>query len=98
MLAAPTVVLSATTVALDPVADAYVTPDVPDANFGGHTAWIMNRQFAQAYLRFDLSSLPANAVITSASLNALACEQGSPARFRGQGGPTPGRETGRASR
>lgn len=71
-LGAPTMALGSTTVTLTPVADAYVTPDGPDKNFGLNTAWIVNRQYAQAYLKFDLSSLPSNAEITSVSLSALA--------------------------
>lgn len=64
--------LASTTVTLTPVADSYVTPDAPDANFGNHGTFIVNRGYAESYLRFDLSSLPANAVITAASLSALA--------------------------
>ncbi|MCY1041579.1 DNRLRE domain-containing protein [Corallococcus sp. bb12-1] len=64
--------LNTGSVTLTPVADAYVTPDAPDSNFGLNTAWIVNRQYAQAYLKFDLSSLPANARITSVSLTAQA--------------------------
>ncbi|WP_158625225.1 CBM96 family carbohydrate-binding protein [Corallococcus terminator] len=60
------------TVTLSPVADAYVTPDAPNSNFGLNTAWIVNRQYAEAYLKFDLSSLPANARITSVTFSALA--------------------------
>ncbi|NNC14913.1 DNRLRE domain-containing protein [Corallococcus exiguus] len=72
-LSAPSLALAAsTTVTLTPVADSYVSPDGPDSNFGNHGTFIVNRGYAEAYLRFDLSSLPANAVITAASLSALA--------------------------
>ncbi|MDC0712740.1 DNRLRE domain-containing protein [Stigmatella sp. ncwal1] len=60
------------TVTLLPVADAYVTPDAPGSNFGLNTAWLVNRQYAEAYLKFDLSSLPSNAIITSVTFSALA--------------------------
>ncbi|RKG99758.1 DNRLRE domain-containing protein [Corallococcus carmarthensis] len=71
-LSAPSLALAATTVTLTPVADSYVTPDAPDANFGNSGTFVVNRGYSEAYLRFDLSSLPANAVITSVSLSALA--------------------------
>ncbi|NOJ96329.1 DNRLRE domain-containing protein [Corallococcus coralloides] len=71
-LSAPSLALASTTVTLTPVADSYVSPGVPDSNFGNHGTLVVNREFAEAYLRFDLSSLPANAVITAASLSALA--------------------------
>ncbi|AFE05631.1 hypothetical protein COCOR_04100 [Corallococcus coralloides DSM 2259] len=71
-LAAPSLALASTTVTLTPVADSYVAPGVPDSNFGNHGTFVVNQGYAEAYLRFDLSSLPANAVITAASLSALA--------------------------
>ncbi|CAM4391073.1 DNRLRE domain-containing protein [Corallococcus exiguus] len=71
-LSAPSLALASTTVTLTPVADSYVSPDGPDSNFGNHGTFVVNRGYAEAYLRFDLSSLPSNAVITAASLSSLA--------------------------
>ena len=72
-LSAPSLALAAsTTVTLTPVADSYVSPDGPDSNFGNHGTFIVNRGYAEAYLRFDLSSIPPDAVITAVSLSALA--------------------------
>ncbi|RKI47813.1 DNRLRE domain-containing protein [Corallococcus sp. AB049A] len=71
-LSVPALALASTTVTLTPVADSYVAPGAPDSNFGNHGTFIVNREFAESYLRFDLSSLPEDAVITSVSLSALA--------------------------
>ncbi|MFO7742640.1 MAG: DNRLRE domain-containing protein, partial [Anaerolineae bacterium] len=61
-----------TTVVLDAVADATVRSGDPDENFGGETSlelsyWGTNEE-AVVLLRFDLSSLPSDAIVDSASL------------------------------
>ncbi len=64
------------TVELSPVADATVEGNEPDSNFGQDQTLTIFREFfsatARVYLRFDLSSLPANAVVQGVKLQALA--------------------------
>ncbi|MFY2558760.1 DNRLRE domain-containing protein [Corallococcus terminator] len=59
-------------VTLTPVADTLVTSSAPATNFGVSGSWEVNRGSHHAYLRFDLSGLPANATVTSVRLEALA--------------------------
>jgi len=66
--------LEATEITLYAVADAYVDSLNPDTNYGSATELIvaMNDQpsaAAQTLIRFDLSSIPANATIQSATLS-----------------------------
>jgi len=66
--------LEATEITLYAVADAYVDSLNPDTNYGSATELIvaMNDQpsaVAQTLIRFDLSSIPANATIQSATLS-----------------------------
>ncbi|HYH98714.1 immunoglobulin-like domain-containing protein, partial [Hyalangium sp.] len=63
---------------LEPVADAKVIASQPNSNFGSATdfsvgpAWYHPSQQEHAYLRFDLSTLPAHARISSVKLQAMA--------------------------
>lgn len=60
---------------LEPVADAQVESGVPNSNFGTSTNLFIESTSAgtfkneRAWLRFDLSGIPAGATITSAKLN-----------------------------
>lgn len=55
-----------------PVADTYVTSQDPDGTFGQETelrvAWWEGSYQSRSYLRFDLSSIPTNANLESATL------------------------------
>jgi hypothetical protein len=67
MRAAPT-----TTVVLTPVADAYVRSSSPGTNYGTESLLNVDRSIDSTYLRFDLSSIPAGAVVESVTLRAYA--------------------------
>ena len=60
------------TVTLSPVADADVVIDQPDANFGAAASVKVGPELFEAarhvYLKFDLSSIPADATIVEATL------------------------------
>lgn len=64
------------TVTLYPSADAYVDQHNPDSNYGSATSiWVRTRATGwnlRGFLKFDLSSLPANARILSARLRLYA--------------------------
>jgi hypothetical protein len=66
-----------TRVSLFPVADAFVNSEQPDNNFGGEdhlSADITtgtSKYYNYTYIMFDLSLLPADAVVESADLNLL---------------------------
>jgi hypothetical protein len=63
---------------LEPVADAKVLASQPSSNFGTAQdfsvgpAWHSASQLEHSFLRFDMSSLPANARISSVKLQAMA--------------------------
>jgi len=62
---------------LEPVADAQVESGVPGSNFNTNNLYIQSANGGsygneRAWLRFDLSSLPAGSTITSATLN-MSC-------------------------
>jgi len=61
-------VIGSTTVILYPIADAYVNSSDPDANYGSATSLEVQWYLSYAYLMFDLSSIPSNAVILSGEL------------------------------
>jgi hypothetical protein len=69
--------LSQITVYFDPVADAYVSQVAPITNFGSATRLDVQNYDAQefpddrrSYVGFDLSTIPSNAIITSAAFKA----------------------------
>jgi hypothetical protein len=79
--AAPDAVhLSQTTVYFDPVADAYVSEAAPTTNFGTSTRLDVQNLDAEipddrrSYVGFDLSSIPSNAIITSAAFKVYLFE------------------------
>ncbi|MDY7229395.1 DUF7594 domain-containing protein [Hyalangium rubrum] len=61
-----------TEVILDAVADAYVTTNMPGANFGTSSSMTIDRGIAEVYVRFNLASIPAGARIASVMLQAVA--------------------------
>jgi hypothetical protein len=68
--------LNQTTVYLDPVADAYVSEGAPTTNFGSDTRLDVQNldgeipEDRRSYVGFDLSSIPSNAIISSAAFKA----------------------------
>ena len=66
-------IANATTVTLSPTDDAYTEVFNPDTNYGGSAFLATNlgnlSQRQYSYLMFDLSIIPSNEVITSATLN-----------------------------
>lgn len=61
------------TVTLNPVADTYANQDNPATNYANSADLLVGRTtkfltLRRSYLRFDLSSIPSNAIVTSASL------------------------------
>ncbi len=72
--------LSQTTVYLYPVADAYVSQGGPTTNFGSATKLDVQNLDAEipddrrSYVGFDLSSIPSNAIISSAAFKAYLYE------------------------
>ncbi|WP_434391182.1 immunoglobulin-like domain-containing protein [Melittangium boletus] len=75
----PEQALAQTTVVLEPVADTFVRADSPTLNFGTTTSFSVcplwpswSTQPQEAFLRFDLGTLPANARVLSARLQATA--------------------------
>lgn len=64
-----------TTVQINPTDDAYVKDTTPDTNYGSDGSLYVGTYYKdnaneRAYLKFDLSSIPDNAVIISATLHA----------------------------
>lgn len=62
-----------TTIQIEPTDDAYVYQKYPDSNYGSYYSLYVgtyNGAKERAYLKFDLSNLPENAVIVSATLHA----------------------------
>ncbi|NJE31112.1 DNRLRE domain-containing protein [Thermococcus sp. 18S1] len=64
-----------TTVQINPTDDAYVKDTTPDTNYGSYGSLYVGTYYKdhaneRAYLKFDLSSIPDNAVIVSAVLRA----------------------------
>lgn len=62
-----------TTIQIEPTDDAYVKDSAPDSNYGSYYSLYVgtyNGAKERAYLKFDLSNLPENAVIVSATLHA----------------------------
>lgn len=60
------------TLTLNPVADSYINREEPDVNYGGSSylkVWGYSDTFQyRAYLKFDLTSIPSDAIIVSAKL------------------------------
>ncbi len=82
--ARPEAAPSATIITLDPIADAYVDSANPTQNYGSATTLYVGSQTAsvagRALFRFNLSSLPTNAIVDSASFQAyLASTSSTPA-------------------
>lgn len=71
---------AATTVVLEPIADAYASELYPSTNYGASQEFVVAPYWSsgyasqrhEAYLRFDLSGLPANAHVTSVTLRTTA--------------------------
>ncbi|AFL94298.1 hypothetical protein CL1_0083 [Thermococcus cleftensis] len=64
-----------TTVQINPTDDAYVKDTAPDSNYGSDSSLYVGTYYRdnaneRAYLKFDLSGIPDNAVIVSATLHA----------------------------
>jgi hypothetical protein len=62
------------TATLTVVEDAYVDSTQPTANFGADVSVVADRNTTETYLKFDLSSLPNDAVIRGLTLKAVAYE------------------------
>ena len=67
-LASPDQVIGTESVTLDAVADSHVNSSDLDANYGDRVTIYTQTPENYAYFRFDLSSIPSDAVITSARL------------------------------
>lgn len=66
---------AATTIVLYPVADAYVSSDYPETNFGTETKLVAGKKEGSnyfPYIKFDLSSIPPGQAIFSARLRLYA--------------------------
>ncbi|RKH21780.1 DNRLRE domain-containing protein [Corallococcus sp. CA047B] len=59
-------------VILEPEADTYVWSSLSGTNYGTSTSLFVDRNSGEAYLRFNLSGIPAGAHIASVMLKALA--------------------------
>ncbi len=57
---------------LEPEADAYVTAGSPVSNYGAEDELRVDRDNAEAFLRFDLSSVPEQAKILAVELRAVS--------------------------
>ena len=72
----------ADTISLRPVADTSILSAYPTYNFGGGHSFVAGGRplggTSRALMRFDLSSLPANAIITSASLRLTVIDVPNP--------------------
>jgi len=59
---------SSTTTTLNPIADAYTQSSNPDTNYGSSTDLMIDGSYGRVYVKFNLSSIPSNSVIISATL------------------------------
>lgn len=73
---------AAATKVFTPVADAHVSASAPARNFGAsRTLAVARRPVTRTYLRFRVT-LPANAVVSAATLRLYRTASGRPGRFR----------------
>jgi hypothetical protein len=74
-----TINVVSTKMMLAPVADAYVSSDYPNTNYGTETKLIVGKENNAryfTYLKFDLSAIPSGCAIFSAKLHLYAYEAG----------------------
>jgi hypothetical protein len=70
---------ASTTIMLAPVADAYISWDYPNTNYGTETKLRVGEKASAGYmpyLKFDLSAIPSGCAVFSAKLHLLYCATG----------------------
>ncbi|MEM2875538.1 MAG: DNRLRE domain-containing protein [Candidatus Bathyarchaeia archaeon] len=67
-------IIGSSTITLNPIADAYVSEGSPDANYGSSDELTVefNSHLCYAYIMFDLSAIPSEAILLSAMLMVYA--------------------------